>query len=351
MPQPFQTEAYFRACFRARGRSLAYRAQSPAEHAAWRDAFRVRLRELIGLHHFQQAPLNPRITETLQCAGYRRERVVIDVEPGVSMPLYVLIPDGPADRLGPPVIAAHGHGSGGKLAVVGIDDDPRMRAKIAEHNYAYGARAAQAGFVVFCPDARGFGERREWQSDGPEKILESSCFQLSHMALPLGMSVAGMWTWDLMRLLDYIEMRPESREKPMGCIGLSGGGLQTLYLSALDERVACAVISGYFYGVEDSLLHQSNNCACNYVPLLWENADMGDIAALIAPRPLMIEAARQDPLNGPRGMDNVLEQIAITRPAYITLGADECFDSFFFDGGHQWNGEKVHDWLRRWLAK
>ena len=95
------------------------------------------------------------------------------------------------------------------------------------------------------------------------------------------------------------------RERRSAVLVLSGGGLQTLCLAALDERVACAVISGYMYGVEDSLLHLSGNRDCNYIPHLWESADMGDVAALIAPRPLLIEAARQDPLNGPRGMDNV----------------------------------------------
>ena len=46
------------------------------------------------------------------------------------------------------------------------------------------------------------------------------------------MTVAGMNTWDLMRLIDYVEERGEWRTDDLGCVGFSGGGLQTLYLAA-----------------------------------------------------------------------------------------------------------------------
>ncbi|MEZ4680546.1 MAG: hypothetical protein R2932_40660 [Caldilineaceae bacterium] len=169
------------------------------------------------------------------------------------------------------------------------------------------------------------------------------------MALPLGLTVAGMWTWDLMRLLDYAQTRPEVQGQKLGSIGLSGGGLQTLWLAALDERIACAVISGYFYGVADSLLHLSNNCDCNFIPHMWEEADMGDVGALIAPRPLLIEAARQDGLNGPRGIVNVEEQVAITQRAYDLLAVSDQLATDYFDGGHVWHGTMAFDWLDRWL--
>jgi hypothetical protein len=154
-------------------------------------------------------------------------------------------------------------------------------------------------------------------------LLSNSCAVLNHMAIPLGQTVTGMWTFDLIRLVDYVETRPECNALRIGCAGLSGGGLQTLWLTALDERVRCAVVSGYFYGYKDSLLRLANNCSCNYVPHLWELADMGDIAALVAPRPLLIETGTLDPLNGERGVANVAEQLAIARQAYTLLGASE----------------------------
>lgn len=94
----------------------------------------------------------------------------------------------------------------------------------------------------------------------------------------------------------------------------------------------------------------SANCDCNYVPHLWESADdMGGVAALIAPRLLWVKATRQDPLNGPRGIDNVVEQCEIIQRAYALLGAQDHFDTYFFDGGHIGSGSAVLPWLDRWL--
>ena len=89
----------------------------------------------------------------------------------------------------------------------------------------------------------------------------------------------------------------------------------------------------------------------NYVPHLWEYVDMGDLGALIAPRPLLIETGRWDPLNGTRGVDNVNEQVAIARQAYTLLGADDQLDTDVFDGPHKWHGAKVLGWLDKHLRR
>ena len=345
----FTSEASLRQRFQTVGGGLRFQATPQSQWQIWRQALRSKISELQGLHRLVPTAPNPRITETVACDGYQRQRVEIDTEPGVTMPLYVLIPDG-LTGTAPGLLAPHGHASGGKYAVAGIRGlDPGVDQTIDQHNYDYGVQAVRRGYVVFCPDARGFGERRESFSQGAEQMLNSSCHQLAHMALPLGLTVAGMWTWDLMVLLDYMQTRPEVQGQKLGAIGLSGGGLQNLWLAALDERIACTVISGYYYGVADSLLHLSNNCDCNYIPHMWEQADLGDVGALIAPRPLLIEAARQDGLNGPRGIVNVEDQVAITQGAYDLLGVPDHLATDYFDGGHVWHGTVAFDWLDRWL--
>lgn len=347
MPRFYETTDYMRARFAAT-RPLGFRATSVEEWRFWRQALQATLRRLTGYENMLATPLNARVTEEVQRQGYRRQRVEIDTEPGVTMPLYMLLPDGLSGRA-PAVIAAHGHGSGGKLSPAGCTEVPGIEATVHEYNYDYGVQAARRGYVVLCPDARGFGERRESNFQRDEQVLNSSCSQLAHMGLPLGLTVAGMWAWDLSRLIDYALSRPEVAAPRLGCIGLSGGGLQTLYLAALDERVQCAVISGYFYGVRESLLDMAGNCDCNYVPHLWENADMGDLAALIAPRPLLIETGRQDPLNGASGVANVRTQYETTRRAYELLGAPDRLAHDVFEGGHRWHGTVAYEWLDRWL--
>jgi dienelactone hydrolase len=338
------------ARFDRESRSMRLRGQDAAELAAWRDELCARLRAIIGIDTMRACPPDPQEDAPEQCDGYTRTRVVIAVEPDVHMPLYVLTPDDlrPGQRR-PVVLAPHGHSSAGKAAVVGRADAPELVRTIAQHNYAYGVQLARAGYIVLCPDARGFGERREPVVMADGDLLGSSCQVLNHMALPLGQTVTGMWIWDLMRLIDYAATRADCDLTRIGCAGLSGGGLQTLWLAALDERVRCAVVSGYFYGYKDSLLRLSTNCSCNYVPGLWQLADMGDIGALIAPRPLLIETGRYDELNGERGVLNVTEQYEITRQAYTLLGADDRLAHTLFEGGHRWDGTDVLPWLARWL--
>ena len=347
----YTSQAFIKERFDVVNRKMGFKAKTCEEWVIWRSELRGVLSDLLGLGRMTPTAPNPRITERVQCDCYIRERVELDTEPGVTMTLYALVPDAvnTGKATAPAIIAAHGHDSAGKLPVAGVADNPGVAERIATYRYNYGEVAAQHGYVVFCPDARGFGERRETQTQSTDQLFNSSCRQLAHMGLPLGLTVTGMWTWDLMRLLDYIGTRSECAGQKTGCIGLSGGGLQTLWLSALDERVSCAIDSGYFYGVKDSLLHLSDNCDCNYVPHLWEMADMGDLGALIAPRPFMVETGDADPLNGPRGVANVVEQVAIAESAYRLLGAPERISVDVFHGPHRWNGEKTLAWLDRWL--
>ena len=126
--------------------------------------------------------------------------------------------------------------------------------------------------------------------------------------------------------------------------------MQTLYFAALDTRVDCAVISGYFYGVRDSLLEMPNNCCCNIVPRLWEHFDMGDLGAMIAPRPLLIESGDTDSLNGARGIKNVMSQVAVTRRAYKALKSGDRLYHDIFAGEHRWNGIHAIPWMKKWVA-
>ena len=332
--------------------AMRFRGDSVETYLDWKQSLRQELLRLTGMDTMTACPLQPRISEEVQLDGYRRQRVLLETEPGVCMPLYVLIPDSARpDGRQAAMIAPHGHVSGGKLAVAGIAPFDELRQTIDQHHYAYGVALARQGFVVFCPDARGFGERRETcsQGDTAAQLLRSSCEQLNHMAIPLGQCVTGMWTWDLMRLVDYAQSRPDVDPDRIGCAGLSGGGLQTLWLAALDDRIKCAVISGYFYGYLHSLLVMSGNCSCNYVPHLWEKVDMGDIGALIAPRPVVIETGDEDPLNSALKLANVCPQVEVMKKAYAIFQAEGNLVHDVFPGEHRWHGRVSIPLLKQWL--
>jgi hypothetical protein len=349
----YTAEEHLAQRFERVGRRLGVRGETAAEVHAWQQELRAVVAGCLGMDAFEACPprLERRGEERLE--DHIREDLVLETEPNVWMPFYCLRPldQAPGDRRAA-VIAPHGHGSAGKFPVAGRRDLPAVAETIEGHNYDYGVQLVRRGFVVFCPDARGHGERNEETKEldaTRQDFLRSTCHQLSLKGEPLGQSVAGMWTWDLMRLLDYVETRPEVDASRIGCAGLSGGGLQTLYLAALDERVRAAVVSGYFYGVKESLLLMAGNCDCNRVPGLWLYADMGDLGGLIAPRGLFIETGDQDPLNGRSGLANVTSQVDLSRRAYAALGAGDAIDHHVFAGPHRWDGTRAIPWLEKML--
>lgn len=317
----------------------------------WQRETRKLLSSLLGLDKLESSPLDPQCTETVKLPdGIRREHWIIQTEPSVLMPFYLLIPPG-ANRETRVFLCPPGHGGAGKYSVAGCREYGAVAERIDYYHYDYGLQLARLGYVALCPDCRGFGERREDIDDTLTlpAALKGDCVKLAHMGLPLGITVAGMQVWDLMRAADYLAQRGDWAYNKPGCLGFSGGGMQTLYLSALDERISLAVISGYLYGFLDSLLILNENCACNYVPHLWVHLDMGDIASLIAPRPLWVQSCREDRLNGPRGIINVEEQVMIVREAYRLLDAEPRLMHEVCEGSHRWHGEKLRDNLETLL--
>ena len=346
----YTAQAALERRFRELGRQDAFRAESREEYLIWKQKLRGTLRRLLGLENMAPCPMHAEVTERIVLPdGITREHVILDVEEGVSMPVYVLIPQRTADVPVPCVICPPGHMGAGKYSVAGRSDIPAAADAIRRFHYDYGLQAAKLGLVAFCPDCRGFGERREaaLQDDSEHSFLNSTCFHLAHMAEPLGQTLAGQLLWDLMRLADYIQARGEWPAEKIGCMGFSGGGMQTLWFSALDDRLGFAVISGYMYGYLDSLLKLSGNCSCNYVPGLWMHADMGDIGALMAPAPVLIQSCRADDLSGERGLENVYEQVETMRKAYRLFGAEDRIVHDIREGGHCFHGEPLEDFLMR----
>ena len=336
-----------------KGRRLAFQAKSEEEQFDWRRQVRSELARVMGLAQMEKSDLAPRQLETVQMDGYSRQKWLLQTEPDVWMPFYLLVPDGlaPGERR-PAVLAFHGHMSGGKYAVCGITDKPGIEKTVADYNYAYGPEFAKRGFIVFCPDARGFGERREkaQHAEDAEHIIRNCCQQLHNMGIPLGRTVAGMMVWDNMRLLDFAAQHTLVDAARIGCVGLSGGGMQSMYLAALDDRIAAAVTSGYFYGFRNALLEGFTHCSCNFIPGLYNLLDIGDIGAAIAPRPFFIETGTTDPCNGSEGLSNVTNQAAITRAAYAALDAEERLVHMIYEGGHKWYGRDSYEFMRNALG-
>lgn len=336
----YEDEPAFRDRLKREGRSAAFKGTTPGDFEAWQIATRARLFDLMGLTLMDRMPIEVRELDRVQIAGgIVRTHAMLQVERDVWMPFYLLEPQTPKlDACGCKrcYICPHGHQGAGAASVAGVTGVPAVDDAVRKFNYDYGLRLARMGYVTVCPDARGWGYRRDWKGQGDDEnsFLRGTCLNQARMAEPLGLTVAGLNAWDNMRLIDYLESRGDIAMDDLGCFGFSGGGYMTLYLAALDPRVRKAFVSGYLYGVDDSLLHLNGNCSCNYVPGLWRLLDMGDIASLIAPRPLLVQSCEGDHLNGARGLANVDEQLDIVCGAYELVGHADGLSHEVCPGGH-----------------
>lgn len=289
---------------------------------SWQKEAKKLLRSLLGLPLIEadavKVPFSPVVKEIKMIGPIRRERVYITVDQDVVVPMFILYPENPVGTW----IALPGHNGAGKATVAGDDSCEVVKEKIAHYDYAYGLELSKRGYITVCPDCRGFGERREefMQGDEPEKYLKSSCASLSHVATALGFTLMGLLVFDVSRIIDYLETREDIPTEDLGVIGFSGGGMQALYASALEERIQKTIISGYFYGYKDSLVVLNGNCACNYPNGVFRHFDMCDLGGMIAPRPLAIQSCADDHLEGRRGFINTKEQLEEARAMYQIFG-------------------------------
>lgn len=318
---------------------------SPTAFHSWREALIPSLREALGVSAAFPPPA-PRWTvlHEREDDGLVRRLLHVEIAPSLVMPVYVLHRAG----LSSPrraIVALHGHGGGGKDAVAGVMDLPEVEGAVDRYRYDYGKALARRGYVVFCPDLRGFGRRRLFPGDD---LLGSDCLALQGGAISQGRSLLGEWIHDLVLLGRVIGEVPPAGPGGIGVCGFSGGSLAALFFGIFEEKVEAVVVSGYFHSFRDAA-YRTNLCACNMLPRVWRWVEMGDLGALLAPRLFIVESGTEDPLNGPRGIADVHEQVEYTKAAYRLIGMEEKFHHVIFEGGHRWDGEGVYPLLMEWF--
>lgn len=330
--------------YREEKRLFSFEARNLREWKSWRLDFRKKLAELIGLNFFKSSELLPKKLEERNYRGYVREKIVIRSDPYTLMPAYVLVPEEREGRL-PAVIAMHGHGYG-KEELIGVWEDGSDRVNPVSRGYQkdFALELMKRGLIVTVPDQSGFGERRV-KEDIARGSEQSSCKQLSIWALMMGTTTMGRRVWDAMRMIDYLLTRVDVDSHKIGMMGISGGGLTTLFTSALDDRIKVTVVSGYLNTFRDSIL-SVDHCIDNYVPGILRYCEMYDVAALIAPRPLLIESGSKDTLFPMKATMYAYEQV---RKAYALLNAEDRIEADFFEGRHEISGRKSYDFLVKWL--
>lgn len=291
-------------------------------------------------------PLRPKVLERRQMEGYSRTLLTIDTAPHLKALGWLCIPDGLSasrGRRSAAMIATPGHGLGAKdLLAMDAQGNPRKEGDGYQKDYAL--QAVRLGYPTLVVEPLAFGERRD-ADHMTESSSEKPCQAGAVIAMMLGTSLARIRLNDLQRGLDYLETLPMIDARRVGLMGISGGGQMTLWASAVETRLKLAVVSGYLNTFRHSVLAM-HHCICNFVPGLAKAFEMTDLAAMVAPRPLLIQAGTRDdifPVHASRAA------IGRVRRIYRIFEAQERVESDVFQGCHQWSPRKLPKFLAKWL--
>ena len=326
----------------------AFNAKTLLEAQKWQAETRQALAQTIGLPAPDNSSLNPQLIESVDKGNYIREKVVIQTGTHTLMPVYLLLPKEGKHPL-PIILAFHGHGYGVK-DIVGLWEDGEERDTPDGYHKDFGVELCRAGFAVAAPEIAGFGERQtdfSYLNAAIDQPVPTTCTHTAMLAFHLGSSVVGMRVHDGLRLVDYLETRPELDTKRLGAMGISGGGMHTFFSTCLDERIRACVVSGYYSTFRDSILAMSH-CACNFVPGLAQFGEMYDLVGLIAPRPMLVEAGNYDNIFPQKA---VKSSVSRANAVYAVFGDRLEVETDYFEGRHQISGRKAYPFLKAALSK
>lgn len=302
-------------------------AVAPFRKAFWED--------VIGRFPSPDLPLNPRARKLVDRPKWTGYEVVLDVFPDVYAWGYLLVPkDAQSGERRPVVVCQHGLGS---VPASVIDEDPASRS--FRHYKAFAVCLAERGFVVFAPH---------------NPYCGTEFRQLQRKAHPLGKSLFSVIIAQHVRILDWLAALPYVDAKRIGFYGLSYGGKTAMRVPAVLDGYALSICSGDFnewIGKTVSLDFPGSYMFTGEWEIsewnLGHTFNYAEMAALIAPRPFMVERGHQDGV----ALDEwVAYEYAKVRRLYDQLGIGDRTAIEFFNGPHTIYGVGTFEFLHKHLA-
>ena len=362
-------------------KELSFRNNKWNNIGIWHETASKKIGELISKPVIQIEPLIT-IKKIYNYNDLEIEEISWELPYGRPVEAVVLKPADAKGKL-PAILALHDHGGMkyfGYRKITRTSD--QVHPMIADHQkndyggFAWANEIARRGYVVLVHDAFAFGSRRvlyqdvngiDWgflnvsdKSDNnpedPGNISVYNEWASQHESVMAKSLFCGGTTWPGVFLaedqiaLDILSKRKDVDPARIGCGGLSGGGLRTVYLAGTDPRIKCAVCVGFMTTWNDFLLNKSyTHTWMTYTPLLPKFMEFPEILALRIPLPTMVQNNMEDPLYT---MPEMIKANEILKEIYEKAGASEHYQGKFYPGVHKFDGPMQIDafnWLDRWL--
>ncbi len=340
----------FFAMVEARSAAFEKAIKSEAACRKWQEDRRAFFLDQIGGLP-KRTPLNPNIVGTLQGDGYRVEKILLETRPGFHLTANLYLPDSPAPW--PAVLVPCGHSHDGKA----VAQYQRASILLAKH-----------GMAAICYDPIGQGERYQMLDLSTRRTAFDDA---AHVPVPhpnvrllcttehtmmaitsalIGANVAQFRIWDGIRVIDYLQTRPDILPDKIGCTGNSGGGTETAYLMALDDRIVAAAPGCYlttFRALIDTKGPQDGEQ--NIFAQISYGMDEADYCIMRAPKPTLIVAGARDATFNFNGTWDLYKDV---KRFYSRLGRTDAVDINAPDAPHGFTfqqREAVASWMHRWL--
>ncbi len=298
-----------------------------------RDEYRRQLYEMLGLDPLpERTPLSPVVTGRVEHEQFVVEKLHFQSRPGLYVTGNLYLPKQPDGKL-PAILYVCGHG---RVKKNGISYGNKT------HYQHHGGWFARNGYVCLTIDTLQLGEI--------EGIHHGTYRYGMWWWNARGYSSAGVEAWNCIRALDYLQSRDEVDPDRIGVTGRSGGGAYSWWIAALDERIRVAVPVAGITSLQNHVVDGcvEGHCDCMYMVNTYR-WDFPLVAALVAPRPLLISNSDKDRIFP---VDGVFDVYMKTRRIYELQGALDKIGLQITEGPHKDTQElRIHafHWFNKYL--
>ena len=300
---------------------------------AKRPVYQQQLLEMLGLNPLPaKSPLHAATTGTVEQEQFTVENLHYQSLPGLYVTANLYLPKG-LTKPATTILYVCGHGAVKK-------DGISYGCKVSYQHH--GEWFARHGYVCLTIDTLQLGEI--------EGIHHGTYRYNMWWWNCRGYTPAGVEAWNCVRALDYLETRKEVDPNRIGVTGRSGGGAYSWWIAAIDDRIKVAVpvagITDLQNYVVDGCVEGHCDCMFFVNTYRW---DYPMVAALVAPRPLLISNSDKDTIFP---LDGVLRVHEKARRIYQLYGAEKNLGLHITEGPHKDTQElQVHafTWFDRFL--